>query len=216
MPGRSIPLVNGEFYHLFNRGSNKQNIFLRPRDYQRFIQTFYYYQFIGPKPSFSKFTKHKLTTFKPLSENRLVEVHCYCLMPNHFHFLVRQMKNNGISIFLSQISNSYTKYFNLKYDKVGALLQGVFKSVRIESDEQLIHLSRYIHINPQVSGLAKNINDYPWSSLSEYTSACSGICLTNSILEYFSTKEEYKKFLEDQIEYGETLEALKHHVIDEI
>src|SRR3989344_3190174 len=168
MPGRITPLVNGQFYHIYNRGTEKRNIFTQSRDYARFQKSFYYYQFQGPKPSFSKFTKSDLDLFKPDPNRKIVEVICYCLMPNHFHFLIRQLKDGGIPIFISQLSNSYTKYFNTKYERVGALFQGAFKAVLIESDEQLVHLSRYIHLNPIVSNLAKDLNHYYWSSYLEY------------------------------------------------
>ncbi len=214
MPGRSTPLVTGEYYHIFNRGSEKRHIFTKPRDYKRFLQTFYYYQFTGPKQSFSKFAKSNLSSFKPDQEKKLVDILCYCLMPNHFHFLVKQLRDNGISIFLSQISNSYTKYFNTKYTRVGALLQGVFKAVRIETDEQLIHTSRYIHINPVVSGLVKMPEDYSWSSYNQYISVPPGILAIEEILNFFTSPRKYQKFVEAQIDYGTTLEILKHLSID--
>lgn len=215
MPGRKIPLVIGEYYHIFNRGSEKRTIFTQPRDYKRFSKTFFYYQFVGPKPSFSKFAKSDLSSFKPDPEKKLVEILCYCLMPNHFHFLVKQLKDNGISIFLSQISNSYTKYFNTKYTRVGALLQGVFKSVRIETDEQLVHVSRYIHLNPVVSGFVKLPEDYEWSSYHEYISGVGIVCSINHVLDFFSSSKKYQEFVEAQIDYGTTLEIIKHQVLDD-
>lgn len=215
MPGRSTPLVTGEFYHIYNRGSEKKNIFTQARDFKRFLKTFYYYQFVGPKPSFSKFAKSDLNSFRPDPTKKLVSILCYCLMSNHFHFLVKQLKENGISIFLSQISNSYTKFFNTKYTRIGALLQGTFKAVRIETDEQLVHVSRYIHLNPIVVGLVKNLKDYPWSSYREYINNSPSICSLEEVLSLFSSSEKYKEFVEAQIDYGTTLEILKHRVIDE-
>lgn len=197
MPGRIVPLVNGEFYHIFNRGSEKREIFLQPRDYSRFQQTFYYYQFIGPKPKFSNFAKFKLSSFKPLPGEKFVDIICYCLMPNHFHFLVRQLKDGGVSKFVSQLSNSYTKFFNTKYDRVGPLFQGAFKAVRVKTDEQLIYLSSYIHLNPIKAKLARSIEKYPWSSYHEY-SLSNTICLTDEILNLFSSRADYKKFIIDQ------------------
>lgn len=214
MPGRITPLVTGEFYHIFNRGSEKRNIYTKPRDYRRFQQTFYYYQFLGLKPSFSKFSKSDLNSFKLNPENKLVEIICYSLMPNHFHILVKQLKDNGISVFLSQISNSYTKYFNTKYTRVGPLLQGAFKAVRIETSEQLIHVSRYIHINSTVSGLVQNPEDYEWSSYPEYVSNQQRFCKIEEILNLFSSPLEYREFVEAQIDYGTVLEILKHQLLD--
>ncbi len=213
MPGRSTPLVNGQFYHIYNRGSEKRDIFSQNKDYKRFQQTLYYYQFLGPKPSFSKFAKNDLKIFQPSLDKKLVEIVCYCLMPNHFHLLIRQLKDNGISNFISQLGNSYTKYFNTKYSRVGPLLQGTFKAVLIESDEQLIHLSRYIHLNPVVSGLIKNLNIYPWSSYQEYLNG-KNICSIDEILNFFSSTQNYEQFTLDQVDYGSSLEILKHQAID--
>lgn len=214
MPGRIVPLVTGEIYHIFNRGTEKRIIFAQPKDYKRFKRILYYYQFQGPKPKFSEFSFSNPHTFNPAVDNKLVQIVCYCLMPNHFHLLIKQLKDNGISIFLSQISNSYTKYFNTKYTRVGSLLQGTFKSILVESEEQFIHLSRYIHINPVVSRIVERLGQYPWSSYEEYMYSKDNICSTEEILSHFSSKAKYKEFLEDQIEYGETLELIKHQVID--
>lgn len=214
MPGRLTPLVTGQYYHIFNRGSDKRDIFIDPDDYSRFIQTFYYYQFLGPKLRFSKFIKQKIVTFEPLAEKKVVEVICYCLMPNHFHFLVKQLKDNGISIFISQLANSYTRYFNTKRNRVGPLLQGAFKAVPVESDEQLLHLSRYIHLNPIVSDLVKVLDNYQWSSYAEYINDKASYCQTNEILNFFPSSQEYKEFLEDHIEYGRSLHQFKHQLID--
>ena len=215
MPGRILPLVNNDVYHIFNRGSDKRDIFLQSRDYGRFVKTFYYYQFEGPKPKFSTLNKNNLTRFNPTQNSKLIEIFSYCLMPNHFHFLIKQLKTNGISIFMSQTSNSYTKYFNTKFKRVGSLLQGTFKSVRIETDEQLIHVSRYIHINPVVSGLISKPQNYEWSSYSEYVDGISGYCSTDLILGLFASREEYRKFTEGQIDYGKSLELIKHQIIDD-
>ncbi|MDO8570288.1 MAG: transposase [Candidatus Daviesbacteria bacterium] len=214
MPGRITPLINGEIYHIYNRGAEKRDIFTNSRDYRRFLKTIYYYQFKGPKPKFSKFTHSKINTFNPSPKNKMVEIICYCFMPNHFHFLIRQLKDNGISIFLSHISNSYTKYFNVKNKRVGSLLQGTFKAILVESDEYLLHLSRYIHINPVVSGITKNLDEFSWSSYNEYVNASSNLCSTDIILNFFGSREMYKQFLEDQISYGEGLERIKHSLLD--
>lgn len=216
MPRRLIPFGNAEFYHVYNRGVEKRNIFTQTRDYNRFLKTLFYYQFAGPKPSFSKFSKSKLTTFKPLNENKILEIISFCLMPNHFHFLLRQLKENGISTFISQSTNSYTKYFNTKYNRVGPLLQGTFKALRVETDEQLVHLSRYIHLNPIVSGLSNRLALYPWSSYKEYAEGKGNLCAVNEILNFFPGTKKYIEFMEAQIDYGTALEIIKHQVIDDI
>jgi putative transposase len=215
MPGRILPLINNEVYHVFNRGSDKRDIFLKSKDYKRFTKTFYYYQHIGPKPKFSMLSKETFNNFHPTPNSKLVEIFSYCLMPNHFHFLVRQLKTNGVSIFMSQVLNSYTKYFNIKRKRIGPLFQGAFKTTRVESDEQLIHLSRYIHLNPVVSGIVNSPNNYTWSSYKEYADNAREFCSTDLILELFPSRKEYCKFIEEQIEYGITLEIIKHQLIND-
>lgn len=214
MPGRSIPLITGEIYHIFNRGNNKQNIFLQPRDYKRFTQTFHYYQFSKIPQRFSTFSKNKLPAFSIDNHEKLVEIMCYCLMPNHFHFMIKQIKDNGISIFMSQVGNSYTRYFNTKYNYIGSLFQGTFKSVLVENEEQFLHLSRYIHLNPIVSEIATDLDSYLWSSYHEYMNNANFI-YTQEVLNFFPSPKEYRGFLLDQIDYAKSLEFIKHKTIDE-
>lgn len=137
-------------------------------------------------------------------------------MPNHFHFLIKQLKEKGISIFLSQLSNSYTKYFNVKYGRIGPLLQGAFKAVRIETDEQLVHVSRYIHLNPVVSGIVKLPEEYTWSSYQEYIQQAPFFCSIEEVMGLFKSPRKYRKFVEDQIDYASKLELIKHHLLDEV
>ena len=162
MPYRDTPFLNNNFYHIFNRGVEKRETFSSKRDYERFLQTVYYYQFGGPKPKFSTYTRFRLKNF---NENpKIVEINCYCLMPNHFHLLVKQTRDSGIHEFMTKLLNSYTKYYNTKHDRVGHLFQGQFKAVNIKNEYQLLQVSRYIHLNPYVSDLTREYEAYPYSS----------------------------------------------------
>ncbi|MBI2268374.1 MAG: transposase [Candidatus Blackburnbacteria bacterium] len=215
MPGRLTPLITNETYHIFNRGANKQDIFLLQRDYKRFLQTTSYYYIEGPKPKFSKFTHGTLLPIKLSDKKKIVKIFSYCLMPNHFHLLVQQLQDGGISKFVGQLSNSYVKYFNTKHRKIGPLFQGRFKAVRVESEDQFLHVSRYIHLNPIVSHLTKSLGEYPWSSYQDFMIGNSKLCEVSEILSFFSnSSKKYKSFLEDQISYGETLERIKHQLLD--
>lgn len=215
MPVRLIPFVNGQFYHVYNRGVEKRPIFDNKRDYTRFLKTIIYYQLDGPKPKFSNFFKYKV--FQPNPDKKIVEIICYCLMPNHFHFLIRQLKDGGISEFISKLVNSYTKYYNIKHDRVGHLFQGQFKAVLMESDEQLVHLSRYIHLNPISSFLVDNLNAYPWSSYSQYSSKINEkICNTEPILNFFKSTKDYERFVLDRVNYAQQLEQIKHKLLEEV
>jgi len=139
-------------------------------------------------------------------------------MPNHFHFLLRQEKDKGITKFLANFSNSYTKYFNTRHKRVGPLLQGTFKSVWVETDEQLMHLSRYIHLNPLNSHIVKEdqIDYYEWSSFPEYLK-CNNqyIVDTDLILNHFKNKEDYRSFIHDYIGYQKDISKIEHLIQEE-
>ena len=212
MPRRIIPFANEYYYHIYNRGVEKRSIFENGNEYRRFIKTIKYYQFAGPKPKLSKFLYSPIV--KVALNEKIVEVVCYCLMPNHFHLLLKQLKDGGITEFISKLSNSYTKYYNTKHTRVGPLLQGEFKAVLVESDEQLVHLSRYIHLNPIASLLVRNLDDYRWSSYKEYIDDIDGICTKNGVMSLFKSPKDYQQFILDQVNYAQELELIKHSLID--
>lgn len=213
MPSRIFPFANGHYYHIYNRGVEKRSIFEKSWDFSRLIKTIRYYQLMGPKPKLSRFLMGSL--FKPNTSKKIADMICYCLMPNHFHFLIKQVEDGAITEFISKLSNSYTKYYNVKYNRVGPLLQGEFKAVLIESDEQLIHVSRYIHLNPIASFLVKDLNQYRWSSYKEYIEGDkNGICRKETILSLFKSPKDYEKFVLDQVDYAQKLEIIKHQLLD--
>ena len=225
MPGRKIPLVNNEIYHVLNKGISLQPTFLTKRDYQRALQTIFYYQNQKPPLKYSRFlslsNKQRETILDNLRKQKLifVEIIAFCLMPNHFHFLLKQVANRGISKFISNFTNSYTRYFNTKNKREGALFKGKFKSVRIESDEQLLHVSRYTHLNPYSSYVIKTLEElenYPYSSLPEYLQRSpKGSCQKEIILDQFKNLNSYKNFVFDQANYQRELENIKHLILEE-
>lgn len=187
-------------------------IFNNYYDYKRFLKTFLYYLIDDIKPKFSTFSP---TTMKLNDDKKIVNVISYCLMPNHFHFLLQQAKTGGITEFLSKLTNSYTRYFNVKYKRVGPLFQGEFKAVIIETDEQLIHVSRYIHLNPLLGYVIKDIDSYSFSSYPEFIGYDNSIiCQKNIILDQFKNLKAYKEFVLNQQDYGEKLEFIKHQLLD--
>ena len=212
MASKKVPLATGEYYHVFNRGVAKMRIFNNFYDYNRFLKCVLYYQIDGQKPRFSIFTPE---TYELDSSKKIVDIISYCFMPNHFHFMLKQTRDGGISEFISKISNSYTKYFNIKNARVGPILQGDFKAVHIESNEQLLHVTRYIHLNPLIGFVVKDLEIYKWSSYSEYTDLISdGICEKDIILGQFETKVDYKQFVLDHIDYAKRLDYIKHLLLD--
>lgn len=187
-------------------------IFKNLYDYNRFLRTMIYYQIDSVKPKFSIFSPE--TTILDLSK-RTVEIISYCLMPNHFHFLLKPAKEGGLSEFVSKLSNSYTKYVNVKNGRVGPLLQGEFKAVRVESNEQLLHLTRYIHLNPLIGFATKNLETYKWSSYPEYVSLIdNSICEKDIIINQFKNRDLYKQFVLNHVEYAKKLDQIKHLLLD--
>lgn len=214
MPYRIIPFVNGEYYHIYNRGLEKQLVFSGTRDYSRFLQTLFYYQIQNPKPRFSIYQVSKLFPVDPTK--KIINIVGYCLMPNHFHLLIKQLQDGGISEFMRRSIHSFTKYRNIKYARQGSVFQGMFKAVLVESEEQLLHLSRYIHLNPLVSLLTKDLKLYPWSSYGSYIGLNNDKdAAKEDILKFFKTPKDYEKFVLDQADYGRTLELIKHTAIDD-
>ncbi len=223
MPGRRTILANGEFYHIFNRGINHQPTFLNRRDYQRALLASRLYQYLQPPISLSQFLqmsqqkREKLLTNIPKSGS-LVTIAAFCLMPNHFHFLLRQETDEGISRFMANLQNSYTRYFNTRHQRDGALFSGRFKAVHIENEDQLLHVSRYIHLNPYSSFVVKTqqqLLNYPWSSLPEYLHPKEAkISQPQIILSSFSSPADYKKFLLNQADYQRHREEIKHLMLE--
>lgn len=213
MPFRSTPFANEYFYHLFNRGVEKRITFQDSRDYTHFLKILNYYQFSGPKPSYSRATEDHLKDVE--NHEKIVEIICYCLMPNHFHLLIKQLKDGGVSEFMRKIGDGYTRYFNTRYNRVGPLFQGIYKAVAIETDEQFVHVSRYIHLNPLVSGLTKDLKIYQWSSYPDYIGIRNGKLVNKQeILGFFKGPQEYEKFVLDQYSYALDLERIKHQLLD--
>lgn len=213
MPYQQAVFANQQIYHVFNRGVEKRITFVDKRDYLRFLDTINHYRIKTPLTRFS-FKNRPVLNSKKTDETPLIELLCYCLMPNHFHLLIRQVENNGITHFMSQLSNSYTKYFNTKHKRVGPLFQGSFKAVRIENDEQLLHVSRYIHLNPLIDYIVKDLRTYPYSSYPEYLGLSKGFCKKEDILGQFSKRFSYESFVLDQEDYGRTIKNMERLLLD--
>lgn len=191
---------NDCFYHIYNRGVEKRTTFLDDRDYLRFLETLDFYR-KSPQPmKLSDYRRLKEFIKQIENQKELVKIFCYCLMPNHFHLLVKQLEEGGISEFIRRVSDSYTRFFNTRYTRVGSLFQGVFKATLIDSDEYLLHLSKYIHRNP-LPLFKWEAQNYPYSSYSYYLSGKThSFCDTEFISSYFSKTNPnltYQSFVEE-------------------
>lgn len=216
-------MVVDYYYHIFNRSINKEPIFTRKRDCARAAKCLGYYRYSNPPMKLSHFLDYGVEKRKELlnqlrKSKKLVEIAAYCLMPNHFHLLLKQVTDEGISKFLSKFQNSYTKFMNTKYKREGHLFKGQFRSVLVEDDEQLLHLSRYIHLNPYSSAVVpsfKALESYPFSSFPEYLGDVEdGMCDKDIILGQFRNTLSYKKFVFDNAEYQKSLAQVKHLALE--
>ncbi|MBI3261279.1 transposase [Candidatus Berkelbacteria bacterium] len=214
MPRRREVLATNEIYHVFNRGVEKRTIFENRQEYLRFLLLLQFYQRIH-RHQFSRLThRARLDVIHKQEGIPRVEIICYCLMPNHFHLLIKQLTDNGVSHFLKTVSDGYAKYFNKVHQRVGPLFQGKFKAVRIEDGSQLLHVSRYIHLNPFVSSLTKTPGEYPWSSYREYVGDMVGFCSKGIVLDQFKSISKYRQFVENHADYAKKLHRIEHIAID--
>lgn len=222
MAYRKTILATDEIYHIYNRGVEKRPIFLTKWDYNRFSELVNYYRFANCPIKYSYFKllsgeeRERILTRLEKESEKLVETLVFCLMPNHIHFLLKQLKDQGISKFMAKITNSFSHFFNIKQERVGPLFQGNFKAKRISSDEQLIHVSRYIHLNPVTAHLVEfdNLENYEYSSYPEYLGNKQGICDIKIILSYFKNPSDYKRFVKDQADYQKHLDSIKHLTLE--
>jgi REP element-mobilizing transposase RayT len=182
------------YQHVFNRGVEKRKVFCDVKDYERFI--------LGLKEFNNKNSAVELREIidNPGSrtsgeEDKLVEVVAYCLNPNHYHLLLKEVAENGIAKFIQKLATGYTNYFNKKYERSGVLFQGKYKRVDIKSNPQLLYLSAYINSNYCIHNIEK-FGKWKYSSLSEYIkNQKRSFCFKADILGQFNgNREDYLKF----------------------
>ncbi len=224
MPYRKTPLVKGEVYHIYNRSVAHQPIFPTTKYYERAYEVLSYYSNLNPPVRYSHFARFssqlKTDILEKLNKEnkKLVEILAFCLMPNHIHFLIREINDNGITTFMRKFQNSYAKYFNIKDKRDGSLFQSMFKAVRILTNEQLLHVMRYIHLNPLTSYILKDIeqlNNYPWTSYSIYMgNHPSSLIKTEEILGFFESRNKFAEFTKNQVNYQRELNKIKHLLLE--
>lgn len=218
MPYRKISLQKSGVYHVFTRSIAGFRIFNSDKDYERMRQVMIFYSIEKPPCKFSLFaSSSKNDLDKLILQDKLVCLIAYCFMPTHIHLLIEQVKDGGISRYVNLILKSYSKYFNVKYKRKGPLWEGRFKNVFVENDEQFLHLTRYIHLNPTSSLLVHAPQDWEFSSYREYIKENNidkqKICDFSKYLTVDSLA--YKKFSEERIVDQRELERIKHLVLEE-
>lgn len=200
MPSRNIvkEYSPNSYYHVYNRGVNKRLIFKDETDYAVFLNLLKRY--LGGEAG-----EVRRNGYVYPSHMDQIQLLAFCLMSSHFHLLIYQMDDDkAIAKFMQSLCTAYTMYFNRRYKRVGRLFQGTFKASRVSQDEYLLHISRYIHLNP------KNYQNYEWSSFPYYLGSKKAHWVKPSkILALFSGAEDYRKFLADYEDYRESLDKIR-------
>ncbi len=211
---------SGNLYHIFTKSIAGYIIFPHTVDYQRVIASLKYYQTFR-KESFSNYLKVKKITIPEVSliekgEKTIVEIIGYCIMPTHIHLILEQLEENGISIFINNILNSYTRYFNLKMKRKGPLWEGRFKSVLVQTDEQLLHLTRYIHLNPVTAYIVDKPEKWKFSSYKEFIGERKieeKICNFQKFIQI--NPVEYRRFVEEHIDFQREFAKIKKLALED-
>lgn len=203
MPTRNIIKVYGEeqYYHVYNRGVDRMNIFRDAQDYYYFISLFR--RHLSPEESQDASGRpHK-------KYHDQLEIVAYCLMPNHFHLLIYLKEKKGLETFMRSAMTSYSYYFNKKYNRVGTMFQNHFLAAHISHDYYLWHVSRYIHLNPL--DINHNYLAYPYSSLRQFLGETNTDWLQeNRLVDTVTERQQYKIFVSDHESVHRELHHLKH------
>ncbi len=212
---RPVPFAEGEYYHIYSRGVEKRDIFMDEGDRQRFQHMLFLAN--AEKPVVYRLVQSP-SLYKEEVGDRLTDVGAYCMMSNHFHFLIKETREGGITEFMRKLLTGYTKYLNKKYDRVGPLFQSRFKAEHVNKDEYLKYLYAYIHLNPvkliepewkekgikNLSAAKKYLEEYRFSSYEDYAVGNreeSAILTPGEFPDYFEQPGDFAKFVEEWLDY---------------
>jgi REP element-mobilizing transposase RayT len=177
MPAQRPPFLPGHYYHFYNRGAHRTTIFREEDNYL--------------------FVLHRL---KGYCRSLQLTVVAYCLMPNHYHFLIRQDGDCPAGLLPQRVFNSYSKAYNKRYAHSGTLFEGMYKVKRLKNQSHLLHLCRYIHANPVKHGIAPHVDDWPYSNYLEWTGERNGTLVDRDFVrEHFPSPERYRAFVADYL-----------------
>ncbi len=218
---RKIKFVNNEYYHIYNRGVDKRNIFSEEKDYYKFLKNLedlnnrlYYSQ--RQRTKFSGKKMEELSSFLAGRE-RLVDIVSYSLSPNHFHLIVKQLKDKGIPVFMHKTSTSHTNYFNKKYKRSGSLFESSYKAIHVDNNDYLLWLAGYVNGNIEIHGTAK-ADSYEWSSFQDLLTVGETDILGDKevIISQFSNREKFKKFVGRVIKESKIRKDLEKYLLEEV
>ncbi|MFA5926336.1 MAG: transposase [Parcubacteria group bacterium] len=196
---RKVQLVNGEYYHVYNRGVEKRPVFLDKKDISRFLQSMSEFNRVESYGGIYVSSFHKNKSLRH-SVSKWVNIVCFCLNPNHYHLILEQVSDKGIEKFMHKIGNGYTKYFNHRHKRNGVLFQGPFQSVHIKTNKQLLYASTYVNLNYKVHKM-EDVGGIFLSSWSEYEKwRKTGFCEKSIICDQFPNFKEYEEFSKMSLE----------------
>jgi len=221
---RKISFALGEYYHVYNRGTDKRKTFLDRRDHIRFLASIYFgnsKRLIHPSDWPGKNIENVFHSVQINFSDRLVDIGAYCLMPNHFHLLVREKEAGGIPKLMQKLQTGYSLYFNKKYQRTGSLFESKFKAQHVDNDHYLHYLLAYIHLNPvkiidrddweskkiKNKGTAKEfLGHYDFSSYHHYLGQPKSHNILLSVAnfpDYFRTTKDFDGFISEWINFGD-------------
>jgi putative transposase len=199
MKTKKQSFINGEYYHIYNRGVDKRDVFVNRKDIERFIESMREFNRIETIESLANLRKSEIG-LKALSREPLVSIVAYCLNPNHFHLVLKQLVDGGISKFMQKLQGGYTSYFNIKRSRSGALFQGTFKSHFVDGEDYFNKIIAYVNKNYNIHSISKNKKDLVFASDYEYENNNFKIVSKiegEEILEIFGGNKNFKKHCDE-------------------
>jgi len=192
MPYRGDVFAKGHYYHIYNRGTGGAPLFFIPGNYELCL----------------RLVKRYTTRYG-------VTVIAYCLMPNHYHFLLRQETETPLSKFINVLFNAYVQAINRQQGRSGTLFQGRFRHVWVDRESYLVHLCRYIHLNPVKAGLVLRPEDWPYSNYLEWIGQRDGSLKDEAFIrERFPTPQSYQRFVADEQDERRVRRQMRKYILD--
>lgn len=221
---RKIEFVKNEYYHIYNRGVDKRETFLAAKDYEKFLNGLRDFNNLSYYPERKRVLMSSTSTFelnfKELDhfldeQERVVDIISYSLIPNHFHLVLRQLQDEGVSNFMHKLGTSHTNYFNKAYNRSGSLFQGPYKAIHIDSEEYLLWLVAYVNGNPEIHGLGEAKN-YSWSSLRYFLGEgeCKFLGEISIILEQFESLKAFQNFVRQVVKESKIKKEIKKYLLE--
>ena len=225
MPRRTTPLINGQYYHIYNKSIEGKSIFEDQEDHRRFILTLAFYLYHDPTMKLARFmqlsarSQGEVFTKRVKEKRSLVSLITFLSMPDHYHLIISQTVDGGVSTYMRHVQDSYTRYYNTRHKRVGPLFLGPYKAKQIELGEHLAPLTRIIHREPLMRGVVDTtdaLSSYLWSSLPEYLGIDNRhICDSRVVLHQFQDDTaKYRAYIEAETDISQSPEEIKHLLFD--